>query len=50
MDPPGLGEISDGTQTASLDVLRVHLSVPECFCRESYEGVTLSFKYVRQTI
>lgn len=47
MDPSGLREVPDRTQTAPLDVLCVDLSVPKGFSRQRYESVTLCFKYVR---
>jgi hypothetical protein len=47
MDPSGLREVSDRTQTAPFNVLSVDLSVPECLSGQGYEGITLGFEDVR---
>lgn len=50
VDPPCLGKITDRTQPTPLDVLAIHLAVPEGFSRQRNKCVTLSLKYIRKAI
>ena len=50
MDPSGRRKVSDGTEAAPLDVLFVHLSVPEGFSGQGHEGVTLRLEDIGKTV